>query len=57
MDNSIEMLIECMVSRLDELQKGSEFVHLLNCTEPELQEEAVRLNAEINHLRTCLEGI
>jgi len=57
MDNTVKVLVNGMVSQLDELQNGSEFVKLLNCSEPDLREEAARLFNEINHLKSSLGGI
>jgi len=57
MDNTVKVLVNGMVSQLDELQNGSEFVKLLNCSEQDLKEEAARLYNEINHLKSSLGGI
>ncbi|MDD3363611.1 MAG: hypothetical protein PHZ03_01370 [Syntrophomonas sp.] len=57
MDYSIRQLVGGMVARLDELQSGAEFAQLLNCPEPDLREEALRLHEEINDLKACLESI
>ena len=57
MDYTIRNLVGGMVARLDELQSGTEFVHLLNCSEADLREEALRLHEEINDLKARLASI
>jgi hypothetical protein len=57
MDYSIRQLAVGMVARLDELQSGIEFANLLNCPEPGLREEVLRLHGEINDLKARLTSI
>ena len=57
MDYTIRNLVGGMVARLDELQSGTEFANLLNCSEADLREEALRLHEEINDLKARLVSI
>jgi succinate dehydrogenase flavin-adding protein (antitoxin of CptAB toxin-antitoxin module) len=57
MDYSIRQFAGFMVGKLDELQNGMEFAHLLNCSESDLREEALRLHEELNDLKARLASI
>ncbi len=57
MNDYIKSLAKGMIERLDQLQSGAEFSNLLNCSEKDLKDEALRLHKELSDMKYQLERI
>ena len=57
MESQIKNLAGAMIAQLAELQGGDQFARLLDCSEPELRDEAMHLYMEIDFLISKLERI